>query len=198
MRAVRPAAHFAILTALPRRGFIKKHSEAHRPDGLCVYGVGSAQGVSGQTDTIHRRFPPGWHQRHRGPRGRAEAFRKSDSRSSSTPRGANTAIASEMFVRMPPDGYYDHAQARGTPPIGAAEAQLHTPSPTSRSSRWSRSRRTCWWFIVSAREEREGVIAISKKHPREINYGSSGIGTTVHLSAELFQYITGINGCKSL
>src|SRR6185436_12664770 len=36
------------------------------------------------------------------------------------------------------------------------------------------------------------LIAISKKRPGQINYGSSGIGTTVHLSAELFQYMTGV------
>jgi tripartite-type tricarboxylate transporter receptor subunit TctC len=35
------------------------------------------------------------------------------------------------------------------------------------------------------------LIALSKKRPGEINYGSSGSGTTVHLSAELFQYMTG-------
>jgi tripartite-type tricarboxylate transporter receptor subunit TctC len=36
------------------------------------------------------------------------------------------------------------------------------------------------------------LIALSKKRPGDINYGSSGVGTTVHLSAELFQYMTGI------
>ena len=36
------------------------------------------------------------------------------------------------------------------------------------------------------------LIAFSKKHPNDINYGSSGTGTTVHLSAELFQYMTGV------
>ncbi|MGZ5257103.1 MAG: tripartite tricarboxylate transporter substrate-binding protein, partial [Burkholderiales bacterium] len=36
------------------------------------------------------------------------------------------------------------------------------------------------------------LIAVSKKHPAEINYASSGTGTTVHLSAELFQYMTGV------
>jgi tripartite-type tricarboxylate transporter receptor subunit TctC len=36
------------------------------------------------------------------------------------------------------------------------------------------------------------LIAFSKKRPGEINYGSSGIGTTVHLSAELFKYMTGV------
>jgi tripartite-type tricarboxylate transporter receptor subunit TctC len=38
----------------------------------------------------------------------------------------------------------------------------------------------------------KALIALSKKHPGDINYGSSGIGTTVHLSAELFQFMTGI------
>jgi tripartite-type tricarboxylate transporter receptor subunit TctC len=36
------------------------------------------------------------------------------------------------------------------------------------------------------------LIAFSRKHPGEINFASSGTGTTVHLSAELFQYMTGI------
>jgi tripartite-type tricarboxylate transporter receptor subunit TctC len=36
------------------------------------------------------------------------------------------------------------------------------------------------------------LIAISKQRPKDINYGSSGVGTTVHLSAELFQYMTGV------
>ena len=37
------------------------------------------------------------------------------------------------------------------------------------------------------------LIAFSKKHPPgSINYGSSGTGTTVHLSAELFQFMTGV------
>jgi tripartite-type tricarboxylate transporter receptor subunit TctC len=37
------------------------------------------------------------------------------------------------------------------------------------------------------------LIAFSKKHPGEINYGSSGIGTSVHLSAELFRFMAGVN-----
>jgi tripartite-type tricarboxylate transporter receptor subunit TctC len=37
------------------------------------------------------------------------------------------------------------------------------------------------------------LIAVSKKYPPgTINYGSSGTGTTVHLSAELFQFMTGV------
>ena len=36
------------------------------------------------------------------------------------------------------------------------------------------------------------LIAFSKARPGEINYGSSGVGTTVHLSAALFEYMTGV------
>jgi tripartite-type tricarboxylate transporter receptor subunit TctC len=37
------------------------------------------------------------------------------------------------------------------------------------------------------------LISFSKRQPPgSINYGSSGTGTTVHLSAELFQYMTGV------
>ena len=36
------------------------------------------------------------------------------------------------------------------------------------------------------------LIAYSKGNPGKVNYGSSGIGTSVHLSAGLFQYMTGV------
>lgn len=36
------------------------------------------------------------------------------------------------------------------------------------------------------------LIAISRQRPSQINYASSGTGSTVHLSAELMQFMTGI------
>lgn len=107
--------------------------------------------------------------------------------------GANTAIASEMFVRMPPDGYTimmnapGHAtnpalMKLGFDPIAdfafvtlLAESQnllvVHPSLP-----------------VRSVKE----LIALSKRRPGEINFGSSGIGATPHLSGELFQYMTGV------
>jgi tripartite-type tricarboxylate transporter receptor subunit TctC len=38
----------------------------------------------------------------------------------------------------------------------------------------------------------QDLIALAKSRPGQINYGSSGSGTTVHLSAELFSVMTGI------
>ena len=106
--------------------------------------------------------------------------------------GANTAIASEMFVRMPPDGYTIMLNAPG-----------HATNPALMKLNFDPIRDFA--FITIAAESQnllvvhpslpvktvKELIAISKKHPGQINYGSSGVGTTVHLSAELFQHMTG-------
>lgn len=106
--------------------------------------------------------------------------------------GANTAIASEMFVRMPPDGYTIMLNAPG-----------HATNPALLKLTFNSV--TDFAFITLVAESQnllvvhpsfpprsvKELIAFSKQHPGEINYGSSGIGTTVHLSAELFQYMTG-------
>ena len=38
----------------------------------------------------------------------------------------------------------------------------------------------------------KSLIAFSKQRPGEVIYGSSGVGTTVHLSGALFEYMTGV------
>lgn len=108
--------------------------------------------------------------------------------------GANTAIASSMFVRTPPDGYTIMLNAPG-----------HATNPSLLKLDFDSIRD--FSFITIAAESQNLVvvhpsfpprnvkelIAISKKHPPgSINYGSSGTGTTVHLSAELFQFLTGV------
>src|ERR1700704_4213759 len=37
------------------------------------------------------------------------------------------------------------------------------------------------------------LIALAKAEPEKLNYGSAGVGTSLHLSAELFQSLAGIN-----
>ena len=107
--------------------------------------------------------------------------------------GASTMIATELVARAAPDGYtiLQNAPAHSTNPTLAkpnydsirdfafislvAESQnllvLHTSIPSK-----------------SVKE----FIAFAKARPGEINYGSSGAGSTPHLSAELFQYMTGV------
>jgi tripartite-type tricarboxylate transporter receptor subunit TctC len=107
--------------------------------------------------------------------------------------GANTAIATEMFVRVPPDGYTILLNAPG-----------HATNPALIKLNYDSIRD--FTFITLAAESQnllvahpslpvknvQELIALSKKRPGEINYGSSGIGTTVHLSAELFQHMAGV------
>lgn len=108
--------------------------------------------------------------------------------------GANTAIASEYFVRQAaPDGYTIMQVAPG-----------HATNPAMLNLKFDPIKD--FQFITVAAESQnllvlhpsfppksvKELIAISKKRPGDINYGSSGIGTTVHLSAELFQYMTGV------
>ena len=107
--------------------------------------------------------------------------------------GANTAIASDVFVRMPPDGYSIMLNAPG-----------HATNPALMKLKFDSIRDFA--FITLAAESQnllvahpslpvrnvKELIALSKKNPGHINYGSSGVGTTVHLSAELFQYMTGV------
>ena len=109
--------------------------------------------------------------------------------------GANTAIASEMFVKTAaPDGYTIMLNAPG-----------HATNPSLMKLKFDPIRD--FSFITVAAESQnllvthpsfpprtvKEMIAFSKSRPSgEINYGSSGVGTTVHLSAALFEHMTGV------
>ena len=108
--------------------------------------------------------------------------------------GANTAIASEMFAKSAaPDGYTIMLNAPG-----------HATNPAMMKLKFDSMRDFA--FITIAAESVnllvthpsfpprtvKDMIAFSKTRPGQINYGSSGVGTTVHLSAALFEYMTGV------
>ena len=107
--------------------------------------------------------------------------------------GANTAIATEMAARALPDGYTILFNAPG-----------HATNPSLMKLSFDSVRDFA--FISQVAESQnlivvhpsfpprnvKELVAFSKKRPGEINFASSGSGTTVHLSAELFQFMTGI------
>jgi tripartite-type tricarboxylate transporter receptor subunit TctC len=107
--------------------------------------------------------------------------------------GANTAIATDVGARAAPDGYTILLNASG-----------HATNPALMKLNFDPVKDFAFITLIAevpnlvvvhpslpVRTIRE-LIAVSKKRPGEINYGSSGTGTTVHLSAELFQYLTGV------
>ncbi|HJQ64088.1 MAG TPA: tripartite tricarboxylate transporter substrate binding protein [Burkholderiales bacterium] len=107
--------------------------------------------------------------------------------------GANTAIASELAARAAPDGYTLMLNAPG-----------HATNPSLIKLNFDSIKDFAFITLLAESQNLlvvhpslpvktvKDLVALSKKRPGDINYGSSGIGTTVHLSAELFQYMTGI------
>jgi tripartite-type tricarboxylate transporter receptor subunit TctC len=106
--------------------------------------------------------------------------------------GASTAIATELAARSAPDGYTILLNAAG-----------HAINPALMKLNFDSVRDFAFITLVAESQNLlvlhpsvpattvKELIAVSKQRPGEINYGSSGIGTTPHLSAELFQYMTG-------
>jgi tripartite-type tricarboxylate transporter receptor subunit TctC len=108
--------------------------------------------------------------------------------------GANTAIATELVAHAAPDGYTILMNAPG-----------HTTNPSLIKKLNFDSVRD-FAFITHIGQAQnllvthpsfpprtvQELIAYSKQRPGQVNYGSSGIGTSVHLSAELFQYMAGV------
>ena len=107
--------------------------------------------------------------------------------------GANTAIATEVAARAAPDGYTILMNAPG-----------HATNPSLIKLNFDPIKDFAFITLLAESQNLlvvhpslpvksvKELVALSKKRPGDINYGSSGIGTTVHLSAELFQYMTGI------
>ena len=107
--------------------------------------------------------------------------------------GANTAIATELAARAAPDGYTIVMNAPG-----------HATNPALMKLNFDPIKDFAFITLLAEAQNLAVVhpsrpvpnvkelIALSKKYPGKINCGSSGPGTTVHLSAELFQYMTGV------
>lgn len=107
--------------------------------------------------------------------------------------GASTMIATELVARAVPDGY-----------TILLNAPAHSTNPTLAKPNYDSIRDFAFITLVAesqnllvlhtsmpARNVKE-LLAFARKRPGEINYGSSGAGSTPHLSAELFQYMTGV------
>jgi tripartite-type tricarboxylate transporter receptor subunit TctC len=109
--------------------------------------------------------------------------------------GAGTNIATEAALRSPPDGYTLFLVA----PANAINATLYDKlnynfirdmTPIAGIIRFSNVMEVHPSVPVKTVPE---FIAYAKANPGKLNFASSGNGSTIHMSGELFKMMTGVN-----
>jgi len=107
--------------------------------------------------------------------------------------GASSAIATELAARAAPDGYTIvlNAPAHATNPA-LMKLSFDSVKDFAFITLLAESQNLLVVHPSLPATSVKSLIAISKQRPGEINYGTSGIGTTPHMSAELFQFMTGV------
>ncbi len=108
--------------------------------------------------------------------------------------GANTAIATELAANAAPDGYTILMNAPGhtTNPWLIKKLNFDSIRDFAFITRIGQAQNLLVTHPSFPPRSVQELIAYSKQRPGQVNYGSSGIGTSVHLSAELFQYMAGV------
>ena len=108
--------------------------------------------------------------------------------------GANTSIATTLAAQATPDGYTILMNAPGhtTNPWLIRKLAYDSIKDFEFITRIGRAQNLLATHPSFPPRSVRELIDFSKRNPRKVNYGSSGIGTSVHLSAELFQYMTGV------
>jgi tripartite-type tricarboxylate transporter receptor subunit TctC len=106
--------------------------------------------------------------------------------------GAGTNIANELVAKSPPDGY----TLLCTTAALAINMSLYSKLPFDALrdftpiSVFSESPNV---LVVNAKlpvHDVSDLVALARKSPGKLNYSSAGVGTTQHLSAELFKLLT--------
>ena len=109
--------------------------------------------------------------------------------------GANGIIGMDIGAKSAPDGYTLISGTTGTVTINPS-VQPKMPFDVIRDIAPITNMGEAPFLLVAhpslnARNVRE-LIALAKKRPGELNYGSPGVGGTNHLGAELFSQSSGI------
>ena len=109
--------------------------------------------------------------------------------------GAGGNIAAELTAKSPPDGYTLLMATIGTQAINLSlypKLNYHPQRDLTPITLVGESPNAMVVNPIVPVKNVKEFIALAKARPGIINYGSSGAGTTVHLSAELFSVMTGI------
>jgi len=109
--------------------------------------------------------------------------------------GAGGNIAAELTAKATPDGYTIMMATIGTHAINYSlysKLSFHPQRDFTPVGLVAESPNA---LVINPKVPATSIqelIALAKSKPGALNYGSSGAGTTVHLSAELFSVMTGI------
>ena len=108
--------------------------------------------------------------------------------------GAGGNIAAELTAKSAPDGYTTMMATIGTHAINYSLYSKLPFHPIRDFTPIALVGESPNALVINPRVPANSIkelIALAKARPGELNYGSSGSGTTVHLSAELFATMTG-------
>jgi tripartite-type tricarboxylate transporter receptor subunit TctC len=109
--------------------------------------------------------------------------------------GAGGNIAADLTAKSAPDGYTIMMATIGTHAINHSLYSRISFHPIRDFTPVALVGESPNALVTSPRVQANSIqdlIALAKAKPGQMNYGSSGSGTTVHLSGELFSVMTGI------
>jgi tripartite-type tricarboxylate transporter receptor subunit TctC len=108
--------------------------------------------------------------------------------------GAGTTLASEAVAKAAPDGYTAVMMSAGHSVAAAIYKSLRYDSVEDFQGA-SLAAAIPLVFVTGANspiQDMKSLLARAKAKPDDLSYGTGGVGTTMHLSAELLQQIEGI------
>ena len=109
--------------------------------------------------------------------------------------GASGMIAAEDEAKSAPDGYTLMMGSQTTYAVAPNLYRKVTLDPAKDFSGVAMTGASPLVLVVNpsfAAHSVKDVIAMAKSDPGKINFGTGGLGTTPHMTAELFQYVAGI------
>jgi tripartite-type tricarboxylate transporter receptor subunit TctC len=109
--------------------------------------------------------------------------------------GASGLIAGEIVAKSPPDGYTLMIGTQTNLAVAPVLYRKDSLNPARDFSGVAMTAVSPLVLVVNpavAVQSLKDVIAMAKAKPGSVNYGSGGLGTTPHMSGELFQAMAGI------